>query len=143
MHRAPVQKASQVEAWATSCTMPPLAHPTAKNRNSLNCQNFINMDRIDEALADLRLQEAPNISKTAVKYEVERSELSRHWNGVSKKKDLVYENQRLSQPRSQKLSLSILMILQSVGFLQQTQWSEILQQQLRNDCRELTGLCAG
>jgi transcriptional regulator with XRE-family HTH domain len=53
------------------------------------------MDRIDEALADLRSQEAPNISKTAEKYGVERSRLSRYWNGISKKKDLAYENQRL------------------------------------------------
>ena len=53
------------------------------------------MDRIDEALADLRSQEAPNISKTVEKYGVERSRLSRHWNGISEKKDLAYENQRL------------------------------------------------
>ena len=53
------------------------------------------MDRIDEALADLRSQEAPNISKTAEKYGVERLRLSRHWNGISEKKDLAYENQRL------------------------------------------------
>ena len=53
------------------------------------------MKRVDEALADLRLQEAPNISKTATKYGIERSTLSRHWNGVSKKKDLAYENHRL------------------------------------------------
>jgi hypothetical protein len=53
------------------------------------------MDRIDEALTDLRLQEAPNISQTADKYGIHRSRLSRHWNGVSRKKDLAYENQRL------------------------------------------------
>jgi hypothetical protein len=67
-----------LEAWAISCIMPPLAHPIIKNRNSLNRQNFVNMDRINEALADLRLQKAFNISKTAEKYEVKRSKLSRH-----------------------------------------------------------------
>ena len=53
------------------------------------------MDRIDEAIADLRSQEAPNISQTVVKYGIQRSTLSRRWNGVSKKKDIAYDNQRL------------------------------------------------
>ena len=53
------------------------------------------MDSIQEALADLRLQDKPNISKAARKYKIERSKLSRHWNGISHTKDLAYENHRL------------------------------------------------
>ena len=53
------------------------------------------MDRLDEAFTDLRLQDVPNILKTAKEYGIERSTLSRHWNGISQKKDLAYENQRL------------------------------------------------
>ena len=53
------------------------------------------MEHLDEALADLRLQEAPNISQTATKYGIDRSTLSRHWTGASKKKDIAYDNHRL------------------------------------------------
>lgn len=53
------------------------------------------MDSIQEALADLRLQDKPNVSEMAREYKIERSKLSRHWNGVLHTKDLAYENHRL------------------------------------------------
>ena len=53
------------------------------------------MDSIQEALADLWLQDKPNISKAARKYKIEWSKLSRYWNGISHTKDLAYENHRL------------------------------------------------
>jgi hypothetical protein len=52
------------------------------------------MDSIEAAIADLRLQDRPNISATARKHKVDRSKLSRRWNGVTQKDD-AYDNQRL------------------------------------------------
>jgi hypothetical protein len=74
------------------------------------------MDRIDEALADLRSQEAPNISKTAEKYGVKRLRLSRYWNGISKKKDLAYENQRLLITAQSNTLISYINELTERGF---------------------------
>ena len=37
---------------------------------------------LQNALADLYLQEHPNISETAQRHGVERSKLSKHWRGV-------------------------------------------------------------
>jgi hypothetical protein len=73
------------------------------------------MDRIDEAFTDLRLQEAPNISQTADKYGIHRSRLSRHWNGVSKKKDLAYENQRLLTTAQSKALIQYRLTMQKTS----------------------------
>ena len=53
------------------------------------------MDSLSKALADLRVQDRPNITATAKKHGLSRSKLSRHWNGVSQTKNLAYENHRL------------------------------------------------
>jgi hypothetical protein len=53
------------------------------------------MDSLSKVLADLRLQDRPNIIATAKKHGLSRSKLSRHWNGVSQIKNLAYENHRL------------------------------------------------
>ncbi|MCJ1296709.1 hypothetical protein MMC34_008276 [Xylographa carneopallida] len=51
-----------------------------------NLNNFINMDSIDEALADLELQDVVNDSETAKKYKIDRTTLSRRHRGVTAKK---------------------------------------------------------
>ena len=53
------------------------------------------MDQIEAALADLRLQDQPNISATAKCYNVNRSTLSKRFNGVQQSKEEGYELQRL------------------------------------------------
>jgi hypothetical protein len=53
------------------------------------------MGSIEEALADLRLQEEPNILQTAKKNKVNRTTLSRRWNNVTGSKQAGYDGQRL------------------------------------------------
>src|SRR2546421_9596725 len=86
---------SDLEVGATSCTMPPLAHTNTKIRQISNRHNSTKMDRIQEAIADLRLQDKPNTSEPARRYKIDCSKLSRHYNGVSHTNDLAYKNQRL------------------------------------------------
>ena len=53
------------------------------------------MDKIEAALADLRLQEKPNITAIADKHDVNRSTLSRRFRGVTQSKEIAYDEQRL------------------------------------------------
>jgi Tc5 transposase DNA-binding domain len=53
------------------------------------------MGSIEEALADLRLQEEPNILQTAKKHKINRTTLSRRWNHVTGSKQSGYDAQRL------------------------------------------------
>ena len=52
------------------------------------------MDSIEAALADLRLQDKPNVSATADKHKVERSTLSRRWNKVTRSREDGYDSMR-------------------------------------------------
>ena len=51
----------------------------------------MDFDRFEAALKDLRLQKKPNISKTAQNYRVNRSQLSKRWNGVYSPKYIKYK----------------------------------------------------
>ena len=62
-----------------------------KKKKNLKYNNSTNMDLIEAAIANLRLQDYLNISTTIRKYKVDRSKLSRRWNGVMQKED-VYDN---------------------------------------------------
>ena len=53
------------------------------------------MDQIERAMADLRLQDKPNIQATANKFNIDRTTLSRHWRGVQRSKEDGYDSQRL------------------------------------------------
>jgi hypothetical protein len=53
------------------------------------------MADIDAALADLRLQEKPNITATAKKYHCNRSTLSRRFHGVTKSREDEGDSRRL------------------------------------------------
>jgi len=75
--------------------VPPLAHRTAKNRIFSKFNHALNMDQFEAALADLRLQDQPNISATAKYYKVNRSTLLKRFNGVQQLKEDGYESQRL------------------------------------------------
>jgi hypothetical protein len=101
------------------------------------------MDRIDETLADLKLQEAPISAKLQINMEL--SGRSCHDTGTvsRRKKTLQMTINACSQPNSQKLLFSISMISQSVAFLRQMQWYEISQQRLQDNCQDRTGLHAG
>jgi hypothetical protein len=64
-----------------TCTPHPLAHRFYRENTPLfttfntNCST--NIDRIEEALADLELQDLPNYSSTARRFNVDRSTLSK------------------------------------------------------------------
>jgi len=47
---------------------------------------------LQNALANLNLQEHPNISEAARRHGVERSKLSRHWRGVQVSMEEYYES---------------------------------------------------
>jgi len=52
------------------------------------------MAAIEAALADLRLQNKPNITATADKHQVERFTLSRRWNKVTRSREDSYDLMR-------------------------------------------------
>ena len=64
---------------------------------------------IDEALADLRLQEHPNILATAKKYQLVESTLRRRWQGitVSYQEAVSEYRQRLTNAQEEQLILQI------------------------------------
>ena len=53
------------------------------------------MDQIEQALADLKLQDKLNIQATANKYSIQCSTLSKRWNGIHGSKEAGYDAQRL------------------------------------------------
>ena len=53
------------------------------------------MDSIEAALESLKLQDTPDISATARLYNVQRSTLSRRFNGVSRPATVRYQEQQL------------------------------------------------
>ena len=62
------------------------------------------MSNIEAALADLRLQDKPNIQATANKHGVNRSTLSRRFNQVTTSREDAYDQQRvLSTIQSKEL----------------------------------------
>jgi hypothetical protein len=68
---------------------------TPHSHKSSKSNNFINMGSVEEALDDLRSQKKPNILQTAKKHNVDRTTLSRRWNGVTGSKRAGYDAQRL------------------------------------------------
>ena len=60
-----------------------------------------NIEPIEAALQDLNLQDKPNISATAKLHNVERSTLSRRWNGVTNSTQMKHQNQQLLQPQQE------------------------------------------
>jgi hypothetical protein len=59
------------------------------------------MEPIEAALRDLNLQDKPNISATAKLHNVERSTLSRRFNGVATSTKMKHQNQELLTPQQQ------------------------------------------
>ena len=68
------------------CTAAGQCTPSKNHPPTLELNNFINMDSIEAALADLKLQETPNYTVTAKKYGVDRTTLSRRHRGVTIKR---------------------------------------------------------
>ena len=64
---------------ATLRTVPPLAHQNTKISKFSNYQNSTKMGSIEEAIADLKSQEHPNITATAKKHGCNRSTLSKRY----------------------------------------------------------------
>ena len=82
------------------------------------------MGSIEETLADLRLQEEPNIIQTAKKHKVNRTTLSRRWNNVTgstQSRRVTMDNDYLP-PCSQMHSRNTSTTLQNEVFLLQMQW---------------------
>jgi hypothetical protein len=88
------RKVAWIEVLTGLCTLQPRAHisrqPSATTRIfSHNISPPIlhqftqNMDQIEAAIADLRLQDSTNIIATVNPYGVDRSTLSRRWRGVN------------------------------------------------------------
>jgi hypothetical protein len=61
------------------------------------------MGSIEAAIDDLRSQKAPNIKQTALKHGVNRSTLSRRWNGKTMSKQDGYDTQSLLNKQQQRL----------------------------------------
>jgi hypothetical protein len=59
------------------------------------------MDSIEAALEDLRLQDNPNIAATARVYNVQRSTLSRRFNGVTNPAKVANQNKQLLRPQQE------------------------------------------
>jgi len=59
-----------------------------------NCFYTTTTPDMEAALADLRLQDVPNITATAKRHKVERSTLSRRWNKVTRSREEGYDAQR-------------------------------------------------
>ena len=53
IRNSPADSANVLEASATSCTVPPLAHKNTKIQISLKYNSSTNMDSIEAAIADL------------------------------------------------------------------------------------------
>jgi hypothetical protein len=60
------------------------------------------MDAIDAALKDLKLQDVKNISAVAKMHGVDRSTLSRRYNGVSNPAKVYHESRQLLNPQQEK-----------------------------------------
>jgi hypothetical protein len=77
-----------LEVSAASCTV--LGHarsnPTKIRIFKIikNCCYTTTMDSMEAALADLSLQDKPNISATADKHKIKRPTLSKRWNKVTR-----------------------------------------------------------
>ena len=81
---------------ARSCLVHGTPHQNRKSSKSLKLNyNTTNMSNIEAALADLRLQDKPNIQATANKYSVNRLTLSRRFNQVTTSREDIYDQQRV------------------------------------------------
>ena len=60
------------------------------------------MEAIELAIADLNLQEVPNVARTAEKYVLDRSTLSRRWNGKTVSLQESWELKSLLNNKQQK-----------------------------------------
>jgi len=79
---------------------PTLVHGTPHQKSaflksSKSNYNTTNMANIEAALADLTLQDKPNIQATADKYRVNRLTLSRRFNKVTTSRENAYDQQRV------------------------------------------------
>ena len=61
-----------------------------------------NMDLIEAALKDLKLQDTKNISAVAKLHGVDRSTLSRRFNGVANPRNMAAENMQLLRPQQEQ-----------------------------------------
>ena len=60
------------------------------------------MDAIEAALKDLKLQDRENISTVAKLHGVNRSTLSRRWNGVTNPAPMYHQSRQLLNPQQEK-----------------------------------------
>ena len=60
------------------------------------------MDAIEAALEDLKLQDTKNISAVAKIHGVDRSTLSRRWNGVTNPAKVYHKSRQLLHPQQEK-----------------------------------------
>jgi transposase-like protein len=60
------------------------------------------MDSIEAALKDLKLQDGKNISAVAKLHGVDRSTLSRRWNGVTNPAKVYHQSRQLLYPQQEK-----------------------------------------
>ena len=72
---------------------------------------------MEAALADLRVQDVPNITTTAKRHKVERSTLSRHWNKVTRSREKGYDAQRFLNTIQSKALIKYINDLTERGLL--------------------------
>jgi len=82
------------------------------------------MDRIDEALAALALQDIPNYKRTAIEYGVNRTTLSRRHRGLCKSRGEAKEYQCLLSHQQQKVLVEHINSLSEAGIPLHLQWYE-------------------
>ena len=76
--------------------------PTRDLRETLTRNYSTNMEPIEAALAALKLQDTKNISAVAKLHGVDRSTLSRRWNGVTNPAKVKHQKQQLLSPQHEK-----------------------------------------
>jgi hypothetical protein len=81
----------------------------------LNAYIFTNMEAIELALEDLKLQEVPLIAETAKKWGVDRSTLSRRFNGKTVSRRAYRENKSLLNNHQTKTLINEINRLSALG----------------------------
>ena len=88
--------------------------------SSLTRNYSTNMDPIELALKDLKLQNTKNISAVAKLHGVDRSTLSRRFNGVTNPAKMQHEKQQLLSPQQEKELIEYIIMLTKRGTLPTT-----------------------
>ena len=80
----------------------PTCTPTRDLHETSTRYYSTNIDSIEAALKDLKLQDGKNISTVTKLHRVDRSTLSRRWNGVTNLAKVYHQSRQLLNPQQEK-----------------------------------------